>query len=146
MANAAASWRSKKQNCVSLSSSKTEYVSLSSAVRESIWLSNFLQAVARFLLKEKLKIHVENQGSIKMARNYTSGSRTKHIDIQYHFARHAYKKVMYEIDYISSARMIADIFTKPLTRNLFETFRSELGLLSSSTSYETTDREGVLEK
>ena len=44
------------------------------------------------------------------------------------FAREAIAKGQVDIRYIASARNVADIFTKPLTREVFQGHRSSLGL------------------
>lgn len=45
MAKGAVSCKSRKQGCVSLSSSEAEYMALSAAVKESIWLSNIFSSI-----------------------------------------------------------------------------------------------------
>ncbi|GMF34506.1 unnamed protein product [Phytophthora fragariaefolia] len=77
-------WRSTFQKTVGLSSTEAEYVALSECVKEVVWL--------RLLLKELISeltdgtvIYEDNQGD--MAKNVGYPSRTKHIDIRYHFIR-----------------------------------------------------------
>lgn len=57
---------------------------------------------------------MDNQETIKMAKNYTSGTKTKHIDIRYHFSRDMISKNLYKIEYIPANAIVADILTKPL--------------------------------
>ena len=129
MSGGAICWESKKQGCIALSSSEAEYIALAEAVKESIWISRLLDSVLLHKFDFPLMLHVANQGSIKIARNNTCGNRTKHIDIQYHFARESLEKDLYHISYKPGTEMTADNFTKPLTRTLFEKFRNELGLV-----------------
>ncbi len=63
-----------------------------------------------------------------MSKNDTSSTRTKHIDIQYHFVKDSLSKNMFSIDYCPTENMAADILTKPLQRVLLEKFKTELGL------------------
>lgn len=141
MAGGAVSWKSSKQGCVAQSSSEAEYIALSTAVKEAIWMKNLFSFVLQQPLIDTVLLYVDNQGSIKMAKNDISGTRTKHIDIQYHFARDSLAKNLYRIEYIPTSEMVADIFTKPLQTQLFRRFRNRLGLLSMSTSEHTTEGE-----
>lgn len=132
MAGGAISWKSKKQGCIALSSSEAEYIALATTVKEAIWLTNLFKFVIPTSNEKSILMHVDNQGSIKMAKNDISGNRTKHIDIQYHFARNAFNKGLYAIEYLSTEQMVADILTKPLQRNLLYRFRLKLGLVNTT--------------
>ncbi len=63
-----------------------------------------------------------------MSKNDTSSTRTKHIDIQYHFVKDSLSKHMFSIDYCSAEKMAADLLTKPLQRVLLDKFKTKLGL------------------
>ena len=134
MSNAAVCWKSKKQGCIAQSSSEAKYIALATAVKESVWLTKLLNIVTPFHYKKSPRIYVDNQGSISIAKKNTSATRTKHIDIQYHFARDCLEKGLYQIAYIPTAEMIADILTKPLSRLLFQKFREKLGLVTTQDS------------
>lgn len=131
MGSGAISWKTKKQTCVAASSSEAEYIALSTAVKEAIWLQGLYKSIVPHPGRFPILINVDNQGSIAMAKNVASGTRTKHIDIQYHFARDALARNLYAIEYIPTSKMLADIFTKPLQRQLFEKFRALLGMSDS---------------
>ena len=84
MSGAAITWSSKKQPVVALSTTEAEYVALSAATQEAVWLSRLLSDIKAppqtlILIKE------DNQGTIAIARNPVSHSRTKHIDIKFHY-------------------------------------------------------------
>ncbi len=128
MAGGAISWKSKKQGCVAQSSSEAEYMALSSAVKEAIWLSKIFDLTTSQSDTNPIAIFVDNQAAIKMSKNDTSSTRTKHIDIQYHFVRDALRKHLFTIVYCPTNDMAADILTKPLQRVLQERFRLALGL------------------
>ena len=82
----AVSWRSNKQSCVALSTAETEYVALAAAAQEAIWLR---QLTSDILDKpgEGTEIFEDNQSAICLAKNPQFHSRTKHIEIKYHFIR-----------------------------------------------------------
>jgi hypothetical protein len=66
-----------------------------------------------------------------MADNPVEHSRTKHIDIWYHFLKDHQQKGDIEIAYVSTHNQLADIFTKPLDEKTFSKFRNELNILDS---------------
>lgn len=57
-------------------------------------------------------------------------SRTKHIDIRYHFLRDHVLNGDVDISFIDTQNQLVDIFTKPLSRDAFYKIRRELGILS----------------
>jgi hypothetical protein len=56
-------------------------------------------------------------------------SRTKHIDIQFHFVREHISSNKVEFHNLPTEEMIADIFMKGVSKDKFETCRSKLGLV-----------------
>ena len=121
------SWKSKRQSVVALSSTEAEYVALSSATQEIVWLRSLLAAMG-LEQKEATKLHEDNQGSISLSKNPKSHSRTKHIDIKFHYVREAVEKKEVNIIYCATEKMTADIMTKPLPKVKVEEFRSDMGL------------------
>jgi hypothetical protein len=79
----------------------------------------------------KVPLLCDNESAICMADNPVEHSRTKHIDIQYHFLRDHQQKGDIEIAYVSTHNQIADIFTKPLDEKTFSKLRNELNILDS---------------
>jgi hypothetical protein len=80
-----------------------------------------------------IKVHLlcDNESAIRMADNPVERSRTKHIDIRYHFLRDYQQKEDIEIAYVSTHNQLADIFTKPLDEKTFSKLRNELNILDS---------------
>jgi hypothetical protein len=66
-----------------------------------------------------------------MADSSIEHSRTKHIDIQYHFLRDHQQRGDIEIAYVSTKEQLAYIFTKPLDEKTFTKLRNELSILDS---------------
>lgn len=130
---AAISWNSKNQSTVALSSTEAEYMSLTQSVKESLWLQALLRDVGAGRHMDEMKnIKVDNQGAITLARNAEFHSRTKHIDIQYHFIREHVERSMINLHYCPTAEMTADIFTKALPQPAFIKHSIGLGLLDHS--------------
>ena len=73
----------------------------------------------------------DNESAIKLTNNPISHSRTKHIDIRYHFLRDHKTKRDIKIHHVSTEKQLADIFTKPLDESRFCALCSELNILNS---------------
>ncbi|GKC72936.1 hypothetical protein Tco_1118819 [Tanacetum coccineum] len=79
------SWSSKKQDCTALSTTKAEYVSLSACCAQVIWMrTQLLEYGYKF---NKIPMYCDSKSAIAISCNPVQHSRTKHIDIQYHFIK-----------------------------------------------------------
>lgn len=120
------SWLSKKQATVALSTAEAEYIALSQAAQERIWLKRLLGDLG---VKSMSTVILEdNRGAIAIAKNPVNHSRTKHIDIRYHYIRECVQNGQIQLQYCPTIDMKADILTKPLARPRFEYLRGEIGI------------------
>lgn len=122
------SWSSQKQKVVASSSTEAEYYSLSYALREGLWMRLFLASL-NFSFPAPFPMLCDNQSTLKMANTDTSSSRSKHINVRYHFIREKVADGTFETAWIPTADMIADIFTKPLPFPLFSHHHTSLGVV-----------------
>jgi hypothetical protein len=79
------SWASKKQNFIALSSAEDEYIAAGHCCVQLIWMRQTLRDYGYKL--SKVPLPCDNESAICMADNPVEHSRTKHIDIRYHFLR-----------------------------------------------------------
>jgi len=126
LANAPISWISKKQSTVALSTAEAEYISGSLAVQEAIWLNRLLTELGE--MSKVPILNLDNQGALALAKNPVHHSRTKHIEIRYHFIREKVLKNEIELRYCATQNMIADILTKPLAKPSFQRLIVMMGL------------------
>jgi hypothetical protein len=77
------SWASKKQNSVALSTAKAEYIVAGHCCAQLLWTRQNLRDYGYKL--SKVSLLCDNESAIRMAVNPVEHSRTKHIDIWYHF-------------------------------------------------------------
>ncbi len=71
-------------------------MALAAAVKEAIWFRNIFKFIMSTADGTAVPIFVDKQGAIKMAKNDSSSTRTKHIDIQYHFFRDSLSKKLFK--------------------------------------------------
>jgi len=87
---------------------------ITDAAKEALHLIGFLKELECDDLTH-VTIYNDNQGAKMLANNSVFHSRSKHIDIRYHFIREVLRNHTVELTYISSERMIADVLTKALS-------------------------------
>ena len=120
------SWSSRKQATVAKSITEAKYVSLSQATQEAIWMRQLLSDIGHKADKPIL-LYEDNQGAIEIAKNQFH-SRTKHIDITFHFIRERISSNEIKVVYCESESMLADIMTKGLSKIRFEKLCYMLGV------------------
>eukprot|EP00253_Pinus_taeda_P033126 PITA_33126 len=81
----ALSWMSKKHFVVALSTTEAEYMAATHASKEAVWLQRLCSSMG--LVQGDIRIDCDNQSAILLAKNPAYHSKTKHIDVQYHFVR-----------------------------------------------------------
>ena len=79
---------------------------------------------------EKIPIFCDNTSAIVITQNHVQHSRTKHIDIRYHFIREHVMNGIVELHFVPSEKQVANIFTKPLDESTFARLVSKLGILN----------------
>ncbi|WVZ84368.1 LOW QUALITY PROTEIN: hypothetical protein U9M48_031407, partial [Paspalum notatum var. saurae] len=106
------SWSSRKQASVALSTTKAEYL---------LWMKATLSDFG--LRFRRIPLLVDSTSAISIAKNPILHSRTKHIDVRFHFQRDHYEKGDIYLIHVVSANQLADIFTKPLEFDAFTRLR-----------------------
>jgi Reverse transcriptase (RNA-dependent DNA polymerase) len=126
----AVTWKSQRQPTVSRSTAEAEYVAAGEAAKEVQYLCALHQQLAA-QSPAVVDVKTDNMSALQMIKDPISADRTKHIDIIYHHVRERVRLNQLTFSYVPSAENVADIFTKPLGRPLFEKFRSALGVRAS---------------
>ena len=123
-------WSSKLQTQVALSTTEAEYVSLSQALREVVPVMNLIKELKERKIttissvpKVYCKAFEDNSGALELARSPKLRPRTKHINNTYHHFREYVRNRLIQLFPIGTEFQVADIFTKPLSKDLFVKFR-----------------------
>ncbi|XP_024641636.1 uncharacterized mitochondrial protein AtMg00810-like [Medicago truncatula] len=123
------SWKSKKQQTVSRSSSEAEYRALAAATCELQWLVYLLTDLNVTCSKVPALV-CDSQSALHIASNPVFHERTKHLDIDCHVVREKLQSGLMELFPISSQEQIADILTKALHPASFNHLIAKLSLLN----------------
>ncbi|KAJ9561559.1 hypothetical protein OSB04_006719 [Centaurea solstitialis] len=105
------SWTSKKQNCVSTSTAEAEYVAAASCCSQVLWMKTQLLDYGYKL--KRVPIYCDSESAIVITSNPVQHSKTKHIDIRYHFIKDNVEKGNIEMFFVQTDYQLADLFTKP---------------------------------
>ena len=127
-------WASKKQNCVSTSTAEAEYVAAASCCSQVLWMQTQLKDYDVNLTKIPILCH--SKSAIAITANPVNHSRTKHIDVRYHFIKDHVEKGNIEMFFVPTENQFADIFTKPLDEKRHNFLISKLGMINKR--YEET--------
>lgn len=107
-------WIARKQSAVSKSSTEAEYYALCEAASETLYLKQLLSEFG-INTEKPIKIFCDNQSCVKLADNEKLSSRTKHIDVRYHFVKDLVKTSVIDLIYVPTEMNVADLMTKPLS-------------------------------
>ena len=119
-------WQSKLQTQCALSSTEAEYISLSQSLRTVIPVINLIDEMKTNSISTIstaptifCKAFEGNSGVLELAKSPKLTPRTKHINLSYHHFREAVRLRTIQLFPISTVNQLADIYTKPLPRDLF---------------------------
>ncbi|KAJ4755932.1 polyprotein [Rhynchospora pubera] len=121
------SWSAKKQNTVSRSSTEAEYRGLALTCAELLWVQYILQELHIHLPSPPI-MWCDNIGATFLASNPMFHSRTKHVEIDFHFVRERITSNSLLVRYLCSVDQLADIMTKPLSTTRFQFLCNKLNV------------------
>src|ERR1700678_2044081 len=116
MAGGPVTWSSKRQATVALSTVEAEYVAMSRCAQQMSWIHSWLDEVKITYSLPGL-IKGDNRGAIALTKNTKDHGKVKHIDIRHHYIRELIHSGTIILEHVSSVDNLADLFTKPLSRD-----------------------------
>ncbi|GJR35786.1 hypothetical protein Tco_1211470 [Tanacetum coccineum] len=78
----------------------------------------------------KIPMYCDNKSAIALCCNNVQHSRSKHIDIRFHFIKEHVENGVIELYFVNTEYQLADIFTKALGRERIEFLINKLGMRS----------------
>ncbi|GJZ83340.1 retrovirus-related pol polyprotein from transposon TNT 1-94 [Tanacetum coccineum] len=109
-------------------SAEAEYIAVVGCCASVLWIKGQLSDYD--IHYKMVPIFCDNTSAIAISNNLVFYSRTKRIDISYHFIRDHILKGDIELHFIPTKYQLADIFTKPLDKPTFTRLKVELGMLN----------------
>jgi hypothetical protein len=82
------SWKSSKQDTVTVSMKEVEYIAGSEVAKEAVWIRNFVSELGVVpSASSPMDLHCDNSGDIAQAKEPSSHKRGKHVLQRYHLIR-----------------------------------------------------------
>ena len=78
----------------------------------------------------RIPIYCDSESAIAISCNPVQHSRTKRIDIRYHFIKDHVERGTIELYFVNIEFQLADLFTKPLDEKRFNFLISKHGMLN----------------
>ncbi|GKF55289.1 hypothetical protein Tco_0165629, partial [Tanacetum coccineum] len=107
------SWSTKRQKSVAISSTEAEYIALFGCCAQILWMRSQLTDYGFSF--NKIPMYYDNKSAIALCCNNVQHSRSKHIDIIYHFIKEHVENGVIKLYFVITEYQLADIFTKALT-------------------------------
>ena len=117
---------SKKQSVVALSTIEAEYMAATHASKEAVWLQRLCSSMG--LIQGDIRIDCDSQSAIFLAKNPAYHSKTKHIDVQYHFVRDMIEDRKVLLVKVDSLKNTTDALTKSSSSEKFSWCRETMGI------------------
>ncbi|GKB08202.1 putative ribonuclease H-like domain-containing protein [Tanacetum coccineum] len=122
------SWQCKKQTIVANSTTKAEYVAAANFCGQVLWIQSHMMDYGFNFMNTK--IHIDNESTISVIKNHVAHSRTKHIEIRFHFIRDFYEKRLIEVIKIHIDSNVAELLTKGFDVIRFNFLVVSIGMLN----------------
>ena len=102
-----------------MSTTETEYITFSTTVQDALWLKYFLTDLEIIGEKKPVPMNVDGTSTISIVNEQKFNSRSKHVEIKYHFIREKAENNDMSISYVPSKKLMADALTKALPVEVF---------------------------
>ena len=122
----AISWTFKLQKTVALSTTEAEYVVATEASKEMVWLQSFLDELGKE--NKSSRLYSDSQSAIFLAKDPAFHSRTKHVELKYHYIRHLVEMKILQLEKIFGSENSAYMFTKVVTLEKLKLCIASIGL------------------
>ncbi|GJW36129.1 hypothetical protein Tco_0059049 [Tanacetum coccineum] len=109
-----------------MSTTEAEYVALSVSCAQVMWMRTQLKDYG--FNYNKIPLYCDSQSAIAISCNPVRHSRTKHINVRYHFIKEHVERSIIEMYFVRTEYQLADMFTKALPQDRFEYLVRRLGM------------------
>lgn len=129
IAGGAVAWAARRQTIVAQSTAEAEYVAACEAAMEGRGIVNMLDEVLPVInVSTSLELGMDNNTAIALATAPAYNSRTRHIELRWHYVRDQVMKGLMEIHKVAGLENPADMFTKPLPKRSLAKYREKIGM------------------
>nr|GEV79007.1 hypothetical protein [Tanacetum cinerariifolium] len=108
------------------STTEAECIALSGCCAQILWMRSQLTDYGLGL--NKISMYCDNKSALALRCNNVQHSRSKHIDIRYHFIKEQVENGVIELYFVNTEYQLADLFTKALGRDRIEFLINKMGM------------------
>ncbi|GKB13738.1 retrovirus-related pol polyprotein from transposon TNT 1-94 [Tanacetum coccineum] len=101
------------------------------ALDKVLWMRTQLTDYGFFY--DKVPIYCDSKSAIAISCNPVQHTRTKHIDVRYHFIKDHVEKGTIDLYFVGTEYQLADLFMKSLPEARFKFLVEKLGMMSRET-------------
>lgn len=143
LSDAPIAWASKRQTTVAMSTCEAEYVAGYKAAQELTWMQGLIDELGvPGIQTMHTPLFIDNNSTLSLTRNPEHHDRTKHIALKYHYLREVTIAGKVDTQRVASKDNVADVLTKPLPRETFQTLTRKMGLKEASCKDSCKDSDG----
>ena len=111
---------------MSLSTVEAKYIAAGSCYTQLLWMKKLLHDYG--IPQDTMCVFCDNTSAINFSKNPVQHSKSKHIEIRYHFIRDLVEERVVCLEFIRIDNQKADIFTNPLDGPRFEPLHKTIGV------------------
>lgn len=128
LGHGAVCWSSRKQQSVATSTFDAEYFAAHEACQQLRWLDVFSEQIEH-PLEKPVTLYCDNSSAVSASERPKVKHRKKHTRIMAHAVHESFENGLVKLERVATEENIADIFTKPLPKDLHEKHTLGLGLV-----------------
>jgi hypothetical protein len=98
------------------------------ACKEEIWLQRLCSGIG--FIQQVVRIYCDSQSATFLVKTLSYHSKTKHIDIQYHFVRDMVEEKKVFLMKVDTLKNIADSLTKYVSTEKFSWCRGSMAIVA----------------
>ena len=111
---------------MALSTTEVEYMEDNHASKEAVWLKRLCSGIG--LVQQEMRLYCDSKSAIFLEKNPNYHSKTKHIDVQYHFVRDMVEEKKVLLEKVDTLKNVADSLTKFVSTKKFSWCRVTMGI------------------
>ncbi|GJR28736.1 retrovirus-related pol polyprotein from transposon TNT 1-94, partial [Tanacetum coccineum] len=111
------SWSSKRQKSAAISSTEAEYIAMSGYCAQILWMRSQLTDYG--LGFNKILMYYDNKSTIALCCNNVQHSRSKHVDIKFHFIKGHVENGVIELYFVNIEYQLAEFLITKLGMRSF---------------------------
>lgn len=118
-------WRTERQKCIALSRTEAEHMYMSDCCTKIIWIRSLLQDL-HIVAHEPINLFNDNRGALVWSKEGVCNA--KHVSVRRNFVKELRDKRTISLSHCATDNMVADVFTKPLSKEMFQTHVKRLSI------------------